>query len=112
MQDTVRVVFLVEGDGRLGPLELRWGSEGVDSIHLLLGDAVLPAGLVRLGAPEDHEAAFGLEELVIFLLGAVRQLIGLRGRLLGLALLAEGATDVALHGGIVLEKIFHLPPME
>jgi hypothetical protein len=72
MQDTVRVVFLVEGDGHLGPLESRWGGEGVDSIHLLLGDAVLPAGLVRLGAPEDHEAAYGLEELVVFLLGVVR----------------------------------------
>ena len=31
---------------------------------------------------------------------------------MGLALLAEGAMDVALHGGIVLEKMLHLTPME
>ena len=31
---------------------------------------------------------------------------------MGLALLAEGAMDVALHGGVVLEKMLHLPPME
>jgi hypothetical protein len=103
------MVFLVEGDGRLGPPEPRWGSEGVDGVHLLLGDAALPAGFIRLGAPEDHEAALSLGELVVFLLGTVRQVTGLRGRLLGLALLAEGAMDVALHGSVVLEKMLCLP---
>jgi hypothetical protein len=38
--------------------------------------------------------------------------IGVRGRLLGLALLAEGATDVAPHGGAVLQKMLHLPTVE
>ena len=45
-------------------------------------------------------------------LGTFRQVIGLRGRLLGLALLDEGAMDVALHGSIVLEEVPGLPPME
>jgi hypothetical protein len=31
----------------------------VEGINLLLGDAALPAGLVRLGAPKDHETAIG-----------------------------------------------------
>jgi hypothetical protein len=43
----------------------------VDDIHLLLGDAALPVGLIRLEAPKDHEAVLGLEELIILLLGAV-----------------------------------------
>ena len=51
---------MVEGDGCLGPSKLHWGSEGIDDIHLLLGDVALPVGLVRLGAPKDLEAAFGL----------------------------------------------------
>jgi hypothetical protein len=54
----------------------------------------------------------GLEELVVLLLGIIHRVTGLRGRLLGLSLLAEGATDVALHGGTVLEKMLRLPPME
>jgi hypothetical protein len=109
MRDAVRVIFLVEGGGRLEPLEPRWGSEGVGGVHLL-GDAGLPAGLIHLGAPKDHEATLGLRALVVFLLGAVRWVIGLQGRLLGLALLAEGATDVALCGSIVLEEVPSLPP--
>ena len=79
-------------------------------VHLLLGDAALPVGLIRLGAPVNPEAALGLGELVVFFLGAVRQDAGLWGRLLGLSLLAEGATDVALHGSAVLQKMLHLPP--
>jgi hypothetical protein len=82
----------------------------VDGVHLLLGDAALPARFIRLGAPEDHEATLSLGELIVFLLGTVRRVTGLRGRLLGLALLAEGATDVALHGSVVLEKMLCLPP--
>ena len=66
------MVFLVEGDGRLGPSEPCRSGEGVNGVHLLLGDVVLPAGLVRLGAPKDHEAALGLGELIVFLLGTVR----------------------------------------
>ena len=31
---------------------------------------------------------------------------------MGLALLAEGAMDVALHGGVVLEEVLCLPPVE
>ena len=31
---------------------------------------------------------------------------------MGLALLAEGATNVALHGGVVLEMMLCLPPMK
>jgi len=34
------------------------------------------------------------------------------GRLLGLSLLAEGATDVALHGNTILEEVPGLLPME
>ena len=72
MGDMIGMLFFVEGDGCLGPLEPRWGDEGVDGVHLLLGDATLPERLIRLGAPEDHEAALGLGELVVFLLGTVR----------------------------------------
>jgi hypothetical protein len=71
MRDAVRVVLLVKGDGRLGPPEPHRGSEGVDGVHLPLGDAALPAGFIRLGAPKDHEAALGLGELVVFLLGTI-----------------------------------------
>jgi hypothetical protein len=71
MRDAVGVIFLVKGDGRLGPLEQRQGDEGVDGVHLLLGDAVLLVGLIHLGALEDHEAALGLGELVVLLLGTI-----------------------------------------
>ena len=67
------MVFLVEGDGRLGPLEPRQGSKGVDGVHLLLSDMVLPMGFICLGAPEDHEVALGLGVLVVFLLGAIHR---------------------------------------
>jgi hypothetical protein len=33
MRDAIRMVFLVEGDSRLGPPEPRWGGEGVDNVH-------------------------------------------------------------------------------
>jgi hypothetical protein len=112
MRDVIRMVFLIEDDGRLGPPELHQGSEGMDGVHLLLDDAVLPVGFIHLGAPEDHEAALDLEELVVLLLGAVHRVASLRCRLLGLALLAEGATDVAIHGSVVLEKMLHLLPVE
>ena len=112
MGDVIGMVFLVEGDGRLGPLEPYRGGEGVDDIHLLLDDAALSMGFIRLGAPKDHEATLGLRELVVFLLGTVHQVAGLRGRLLGLALLAEGATDVALHGSTILEEMLRLPLRE
>ena len=95
MRDTIGVVFLVEGDGHLGPLELCRGGEGVNSVHLLLGDAALY-----------------LRELGVFLLGASHWVPSLQGRLLGLALLAKGATDVALHASTVLEEVLCLPPME
>jgi hypothetical protein len=98
MRDTVRFVFLIESDGRLGPSEPCRSDEGVNSIHLLFGDAALPAGFIGVGAPKDHEAALGLQELGVFLLGTPRQVASLQGRLMGLALLAEGAMDVALHG--------------
>jgi hypothetical protein len=89
MWNVIGVILLVEGDGHLGPSELGQGGEGVDNIHLLLDDAVLPAGLVRLGALQDHEAAIDLRELAVFLLGIVCRVAILQGRLLGLALLAE-----------------------
>jgi hypothetical protein len=44
-------------------------------------------------------------ELGVFLLGASCRVIGLQGRLLGLALWAEGVTDVALHCSKVLEEV-------
>jgi hypothetical protein len=112
MGDAIRMVFLVEGDGHLGPQEPGQGDEGVGDIYLLLSDAALPAGFIRLGAFEDHEAALSLGEHVVFLLGAVHRVASLQGRLLGLALLFEGATDVAFHGGTILEKMLYLPPME
>jgi hypothetical protein len=68
----IRVIPLVEGDGRLAPSEPRWSSEGVNDIHLLLDYAMLQAGFVRLGAPEDHEAVIGLGELGVILRGSVR----------------------------------------
>ena len=49
----------------------------MDGIPLLLGDAELLAGFIRLGAPEDHEVALDLRELVVFLLGAVHWVTGL-----------------------------------
>ena len=84
----------------------------MDGVHLLLDDLALLVGFIRLGAPKDHGAALGHGELLIFFFGTVHQVASLWGRLLGLALLAEGAMDVALHGSIVLEKMFWLPPME
>ena len=77
----------------------------MNSVHLLFGDAALPAGFIGVGALEDHAAALGLKELSVFLLGISRWVTGLQGRLLGLALLVEGAMDVALHGGVVLEVV-------
>jgi len=67
MRDVIGVIFLVKGDGRLGPSEPHQGGEGVNSVHLLLGDVALLAGLIRLGAPEDHEAAISLGELSVIL---------------------------------------------
>ena len=72
MGDMIGMVFLVEGDGHLGPPEARQGGEGVDGIHLLLGDAALPEGFIHLGAPEDHETSFGLGEPIVFLLDTIR----------------------------------------
>ena len=43
----------------------------MDGVHLLLGDVALLAGLIRLGAPKDHEVVLGLGELGVILLGAV-----------------------------------------
>ena len=71
------MILLVESDGRLGPLELHQGGEGVDNVHLLLGDAVVLIGFIRLGAPKDHEAMLGLGELVVFLLGSIRRVTSL-----------------------------------
>ena len=106
------MIPLVKGDPRLGPSEPRWSGEGVNGVHLLFGDVALPVRLVGLGAPEDHEAMLGLRELGVFLLGAICWVTSLQGRLLGLALLAEGATDVAPHGSAILEEVLCLPPME
>jgi hypothetical protein len=63
------------------------------------------------GSPKDHEAVLGLRKLIVFLLGAVHRVVDLWGRLLGLELLGEGATDIALHGNAILEKILRLSPM-
>jgi hypothetical protein len=82
----------------------------VDGAHLLLSDTALPTGFIHLGAPKDHEVVLGLGELVVLLLGIVRQVVSLQGRLLGLALLAKGAMDVALHGSTFFEKMHRLPP--
>jgi hypothetical protein len=109
MRDAIGVIFLVKGDGHLGPSKPCQGGKGVDSVHLLLSGEALPVGLIRLKAPEGHKAALSLGELVVFLLGIVRLVVDLLGRLLGLALLAEGATDVALHGSAVLEEVPGLP---
>jgi len=84
----------------------------VNGVHLLFGDTALLAGFVGVGAPKDHEVALGLRELSVILLGTSRWVTDLQERLLGLALLAEGTTDVALHGGAVLEEVLCLPPME
>jgi hypothetical protein len=73
----IRVIFLVEGNGHLGPSELRRGGEGVNGVHLLVGDVALLVGFISLGAPEDHEAALGLGELIVFLLGTVRRVTSL-----------------------------------
>jgi hypothetical protein len=50
MRDEIGVIFLVKGNGHLGPSKPRRGGEGVNGVHLLLGDAALPAGIIRLGA--------------------------------------------------------------
>jgi hypothetical protein len=71
MRDMIGVIFLVQGDGRLGSPKPRRGGEGVDGVHLLLCDAALPVRFVCLGAPEDHEEALGPRELVAFFLGVV-----------------------------------------
>jgi hypothetical protein len=83
----------------------------VDGVHLLLGYVALLVGLIHLGAPEDHEVELGLGELGV-LLGVVCPFAGLPGRLLGHALLAKDATNVAPDGGVVLEEVLCLPPVE
>jgi hypothetical protein len=60
------MTLLVKGDSHLGSLKPR-GSEGVDGVHLLPGDVALPARLVCLGAPKDHEAVISLRKLTVFL---------------------------------------------
>jgi hypothetical protein len=52
----------------------------------------------------------GLRKLSVVLWGGVRRLASLRGRLLGLALLAEGSTNVAAIGGTVFEEVLCLSP--
>ena len=47
MRDMIGVVFLVKGDGHLGPSEPSLSHEGVNGVHLLLGDAALLAGFVN-----------------------------------------------------------------
>ena len=61
------MILLIKGDGRLGPSELCQRGEGVNGIHLLLGDAALPAGFLCLGVPEDHEAMISLKKISIVL---------------------------------------------
>ena len=56
---------------------MRWDDQGVDGIHLLLGDASLAAGLIRLGSPKDHEALLGLGKLGVFLLDTICRRVGL-----------------------------------
>jgi hypothetical protein len=72
------MIFLDEGDGRLGPPEPHRGSKGVDGAHLLLGDAALPIEFIHLGALKDHEVVLGLREFIVLLLGVVRQVINFR----------------------------------
>jgi hypothetical protein len=79
MRDTIGVIFLIEGDGRLGPSEPCRGGEGVNDVHLLLGDAALLVRFMHLGAPKDHEAELSLGELIVFLLGTVRRVADFRG---------------------------------
>ena len=68
-------------------------------------ETVLLGGWLDVGLP-----SWGKVET--YLLGTSCQVTGLPDRLLGLALLARGATHVALHGGIVFEEVLCLPPME
>jgi hypothetical protein len=84
----------------------------MDGMDLLLSDAVVPAGFVCLGAPKDHQAAIGLGELSVFLKGCFGRVASLRGRLLGSALWAKGATDVAPHSGVVFQDMPHLAAVE
>jgi hypothetical protein len=109
VRNTVRVVLLVKGDSHLGTLEAHWGGKGVDNVHLLLSDVVLLAGFIRLGAPKDHEAMVSLRKLSVIFWGSIHRLASLGGRLLGLALLAEGAMDVASNCGTVFEEVFAYP---
>ena len=112
VRNVIRVIPLVKGDGCREPLEPHWSGKGVDDVHLLLSDAVLQTGFVCLGALEDHEAMISLRKLSVIHQGSVHRLAGLRGRLLGLTLLVEGAMDVAPDGGTILEEVLCLPPME
>jgi hypothetical protein len=81
----------------------------VDDLHLLFDDAALPVGLVRQGAPEDHEIAIDLGELSVVLRAGVHWFTSLRGWLLGLTMLAKGVVDVAPDGGAILEEVIRLP---
>jgi hypothetical protein len=84
----------------------------VDGVHFLLDDAALLAGFICLGAPKDHVATTSLRKLGVILWGGVCRLISLVGRLLGLALLAEGAMDVSRNGGTIFEEVLRLSLME
>jgi hypothetical protein len=46
----------------------------VDGVHLHLSYVALLVGLVRLGAPEDHEVELGLGELGVLLALSARSL--------------------------------------
>jgi hypothetical protein len=81
----------------------------VNGVDLLFYDVALLAGFVGVGAPKYHEAVLSLGELGVFLLGASCQVTSLQGRLLGLALLAEGATDVAFMVVQSLRRCFAYP---
>jgi hypothetical protein len=63
MEDVIRMVIPIKGDGRFQPPEQRRGGNDLNNIHLLLSDAALMSGFEGLGAPEDHEALLGLREL-------------------------------------------------
>jgi hypothetical protein len=75
--DTIGVVFLVKGDGHLGPSYSCWGSEGVNGVDLLFYDVALLAGFVGMGAHKYHEAVLSLGELGVYLLGASCQVTSL-----------------------------------
>ena len=76
------MVVSIEGDSCFQPSEPHQDGNGLNGVHLLLGDPALMVRFIGLGAYEDHQALLGFGELGLLLLPIVSSLANLLGRLM------------------------------